>query len=193
MGGIDYTVETVEDGSLRVLNEREARRYLDPRFALGFRALSRGLAGLFICAALLGCAADSQTASHDSTFASNANTGASHQSSAAFQRSRWVGVGRHGGCNLSWAVDLIQERDRITGRLILEDIEYEIHGIVDSDGSMYDVRGGKSAASKGVLGPRFIRLSVDFGDLQATGKYAVETSDSNDCATEFELNRYAAD
>ncbi len=90
-------------------------------------------------------------------------------------------------------MDLTQDEDRITGRLILEDIEYEIHGIVDSDGTMYDVRGGKSAASKGVLGPRFIKLSVDFGDLHATGKYAVETSDSNDCATKFELNRYAAD
>jgi hypothetical protein len=141
----------------------------------------------------LGCATNPQTTSHDSTFQSNANTDASHQYSAAPSRSRWVGVGRHGGCNLTWAVDLIQDKDRIAGRLILEDIEYEIHGIIDSDGTMYDARGGKSAASKGVLGPRFIRLSVDFGDLQATGKYAVETSDSNDCATEFELNRYAAD
>lgn len=178
---------------MRVLDERVACPYRDPKFALGFRALSRGLAGLFMCAALVGCTAKPQTTSRDSAHASNDNTGASHKSSVAPTRSRWVGVGRHGGCNLSWAVDLIQERDRITGRLILEDIEYEIHGIVDSDGSMYDVRGGKSAASKGVLGPRFIRLSVDFGDLQATGKYAVETSDSNDCATEFELNRYAAD
>lgn len=175
------------------LNERVACFYRDPAFAPRLRTLSRGLAGLLMCAAFTGCSDRPQTTSYSGSDVSNSETGVLVQTSATPLRSRWVGVGRHGGCNLSWAVDLIQERDRITGRLILEDIEYEIHGIVDSDGSMYDVRGGKSAASKGVLGPRFIRLSVDFGDLQATGKYAVETSDSNDCATEFELNRYAAD
>ena len=170
-----------------------ARLYRDPTLAPKLRALSRGLAGLLICAAFTGCADKPQTTSSYSSDVSNSETGVFTHTPAAPRRSRWVGVGRNGGCNLTWAVDLIQNKDRITGRLILEDIEYEIHGIIGSDGTMYDVRGGKSSASKGVLGPRYIRLSVDFGDLHATGKYAVETSDSNDCATEFELNRYAAD
>ena len=178
---------------MRILKKLTTRRYRDPIFAPKLRALSRALAGPLICVALTGCAEKPQTASHDSSSVSNSQTGALNHTSAVIRRSRWVGVGRHGGCNLTWAVDLIQDADRISGRLILEDIEYEIHGIVGSDGTMYDVRGGKSSASKGVLGPRFIRLSVDFGDLHATGKYAVETSDSNDCATEIELNRYAAD
>ncbi len=90
-------------------------------------------------------------------------------------------------------MDLIQQDNRITGRIILEGIEYDIHGVVGADGSMHDARAAKSAEFKGFLGPRFLNVSLDFGDTESTGYYAVDTSNPDKCATAVELKRYAAE
>ena len=87
-------------------------------------------------------------------------------------------------------MDLIQQDNRITGRIILEGAEYHTHGVVNADGSMHDARAGKSAESQGIPGPRFLKVSLDFSDLEATGHYAAETSNPDNCATAVELKRY---
>ncbi len=108
-------------------------------------------------------------------------------------RSRWVGIGREDACGLSWAMDLLQEDDRITGRFLWEDLQYDIRGRIEPDGAMEDVRAAKSAVSKGALGPRYVQVSLQFGPRMATGQYWAETTGPDKCKTSVELKRYAAD
>lgn len=58
---------------------------------------------------------------------------------------------------------------------------------------MEDVRAGKSAASKGALGPRYVQVSLQFGLRTATGQYWAEVMGPGKCETSVELKRYAAD
>jgi len=116
-----------------------------------------------------------------------------HSDDAKVERSRWVGIGSYDACGLSWALDLRQEGDRITGQLLWETVRYDLTGKLTSDGSLHNVRAGKSPDFNGTPAPRFVLVSLDFGETRAVGHYAAETRGSNDCATAVELKRYAAD
>jgi hypothetical protein len=109
------------------------------------------------------------------------------------ERSRWVGIGSYDACGLSWALDLHQEGDRITGQLLWETVRYDLTAALSKDGSLQNVRAGKSPDFNGTPAPRFVLVSLDFGETKAVGRYAAETKGSNDCATAVELKRYAAD
>ena len=104
---------------------------------------------------------------------------------------RWVGIGRADACGLSWAFDLVQDHERISGRLLREDLQYDLHGTIGANGRMTEIRAGKSAAFNGVPGPRFIMVSLTFGPLRASGHFAVETGGRDACLTAVELRRYA--
>ena len=116
-----------------------------------------------------------------------------HSDDAKVERSRWVGIGSYDACGLSWALDLHQEGDRITGQLLWETVRYDLTGKLTKDGSLHNVRAGKSPDFNGTPAPRFVLVSLDFGETRAVGHYAAETKGSNDCATAVELKRYAAD
>ncbi len=109
------------------------------------------------------------------------------------ERSRWVGIGSYDACGLSWALDLDQVGNRITGRLLWETVRYDLSGTLTKEGSLHNVRAGKSPDFKGTPAPRFVLISLEFGATRAVGQYAAETKGSNDCATAVELKRYAAD
>ena len=116
-----------------------------------------------------------------------------HSDDVKVERSRWVGIGSYDACGLSWALDLDQVGNRITGRLLWETVRYDLTGKLTNDGSLHNVRAGKSPDFNGTPAPRFVLVSLDFGATRAVGHYTAETKCSNDCATAVELKRYAAD
>lgn len=118
---------------------------------------------------------------------------AGHPNDVEVERSRWVGIGSYDACGLSWALDLHQEGNRVTGRLLWETVRYDLTGTIMKDGSLHNARAGKSPEFNGTPAPRFVLVSLDFGATRAIGSYAAETQGSDDCATAVELKRYAAE
>ena len=109
------------------------------------------------------------------------------------ERSRWVGIGSYDACGLSWAIDLVQDGDRVSGYLLWETVRYDLSGTIAPDGRLRKARAGKSPDFNGVPAPRFVIVSLEFGARKAVGYYAAETQGSSDCATAVELDRYAAE
>ncbi len=109
------------------------------------------------------------------------------------ERSRWVGIGSYDACGLSWAIDLVQDGDRVSGYLLWETVRYDFRGTIAPNGSLRKARAGKSPDFNGTPAPRFVIVSLDFGARKAVGYYAAETQGSSDCATAVELDRYAAE
>ena len=148
--------------------------------------------GLTVALVLGACAETGESPTHNAGQPSSGTVQAEN-SVLDISRSRWVGIGREDACGLFWAMDLLQEDDRITGRFLWEDLQYDIRGRIEPDGAMEDVRAGKSAASKGALGPRYVQVSLQFGLRTATGQYWAEVTGPGKCETSVELKRYAAD
>ncbi len=118
---------------------------------------------------------------------------AGRPSDVKVERSRWVGIGSYDACGLSWAFDLLQDGDRVTGRLLWETVRYDLSGVIAPDGRLHKVRAGKSPDFNGTPAPRFVIVTLEFGARRAVGYYAAETQGAIDCATAVELERYAAE
>lgn len=115
------------------------------------------------------------------------------QNGREIERSRWVGIGSYDACGLSWAIDLVQDGDKVSGHFIWETVRYDLRGTIPPNGSLQKARAGKSPDFNGIPAPRFVIVSLDFGARRAVGSYAAETRGSNDCATAVELERYATE
>ena len=109
------------------------------------------------------------------------------------ERSRWVGIGSYDACGLSWAFDLVQDGNKVSGHLLWETVRYDLSGTIPPNGSLHKARAGKSPDFNGTPAPRFVIVNLNFGSRRAVGTYAAETRGSNDCATAVELVRYAAE
>jgi hypothetical protein len=116
-----------------------------------------------------------------------------HPNDLEVERSRWVGIGSIDACGLSWAFDLVQDGEKVSGHLLWETVRYDLSGTITPDGSLPKARAGKSPDFNGTPAPRFMTVNLDFGARRAVGYYAAETQGSDDCATAAELNRYAAE
>lgn len=108
-------------------------------------------------------------------------------------RSRWVGIGSYDTCGLSWAIDLTQDGNQVSGHFFWETVRYDLSGTIPPNGKLRKARAGKSPDFNGTPAPRFVIVNLEFGARRAVGSYAAETRGSNDCATPVELERYAAE
>ena len=70
------------------------------------------------------------------------------------ERSRWVGIGSTDACGLSWAFDLVQDRDKVSGHLLWETVRYDLSGTLAPNGSLQKARAGKSSDFTGTPAPR---------------------------------------
>jgi len=148
-----------------------------------------GLSAIFVPLALLwGCGTGAEP-----VVLSETEPVAGHPEDLPVERSRWVGIGSYDACGLSWALDLHQDGDRVTGRLLWETVRYDLKGTLSEDGTLENARAGKNPDFNGTPAPRFVRVSLNFGATRAIGSYAAETKGSNDCATAVELKRYSAE
>lgn len=124
---------------------------------------------------------------------SNLEPVAGHPNDLEVVRSRWVGIGSYDACGLSWALDLLQQGDKVSGRLLWETVRYDLTGTIAPNGRLDRARAGKNPDFNGTPAPRFVIVDLDFGAYRAVGSYAAETRGSNDCRTAVELRRYAAE
>ena len=109
------------------------------------------------------------------------------------ERSRWVGIGSYDACGLSWGLDLHQEGDRVTGKLLWETVRYDLKATLTNDGNL-SARADKNSTRNGIFpAPRSVLVNLNFGETKASGSYAAETNGPINCATAVELKRYAAD
>ena len=109
------------------------------------------------------------------------------------ERSRWVGIGSYDACGLSWGLDLHQEGNRVAGKLLWETVRYDLKATLTDDGYL-NAKARKNSALNGIFpAPRFVLVSLNFGETEAIGSYAAETEGPINCATAVELKRYAAD
>ena len=79
------------------------------------------------------------------------------------ERSRWVGIGSYDACGLSWAFDLMQDGDKVSGHLLWETVRYDLSGTIAPDGSLRKARAGKSPDFNGTPAPRFVIVNQAFG------------------------------
>ena len=109
------------------------------------------------------------------------------------ERGRWVGIGSYDSCGLSWGLDLHQEGNRITGKLLWETVRYDIKATLTDDRNL-SARANKNSTRNGIFpAPRSVLVNLNFDGTRARGSYAAETNGPIDCATTIELKRYAAD
>ena len=153
--------------------------------------MSRLFAVLMAAWLLPACAHAPEPVGYPAPEAEVAELGTSDE--ALIERSRWVGIGSYDSCGLSWAIDLLQDGNRVSGQFLWETVRYELHGTIPPNGSLHRIRAGKSPDFNGTPAPRFVIISLDFGARRAVGSYAAETRGSNDCSTAVELVRYLAE
>jgi hypothetical protein len=65
-----------------------------------------------------------------------------------------VGIGSTDACGLSWAFDLVQDRDKVSGHLLWETVRYDLSGTLAPNGSLQKARAGKSSDFTGTPAPR---------------------------------------
>jgi hypothetical protein len=116
-----------------------------------------------------------------------------HPNDREIERSRWVGIGSTDACGLSWAFDLVQDGNKVSGHLLWETVRYDLSGTIAPNDILKKARAGKSPDFNGTPAPRFVIVSLEFGARRAVGYYAAETQGSDDCATAVELDRYAVE
>ena len=104
-----------------------------------------------------------------------------------------MGIGSTDACGLSWAFDLAQDGDKVSGHLLWETVPYDLSGTLAPNGRLQKARARKSPDSTGTPALRLVTVSLEFGARRAVGYYAAETQGSDDCATAIELDRYAAE
>ncbi len=69
------------------------------------------------------------------------------------ERSRWWGSGSTDACGLSWAFDLVPDRDKVSGHLLWETVRYDLSGILAPTGSLQKAGAGKSPDFTGTPAP----------------------------------------
>jgi hypothetical protein len=154
--------------------------------------MARQLAALFTMLLLLACSTAREPAREPAGL-SELEPVPEPPNNLEVERSRWVGIGSYDACGLSWAFDLVQDGDKVSGHLLWETVRYDLSGTIPPNGRLEKARAGKSPDFNGTPAPRFVIVNLEFGARRAVGTYAAETRGSNDCATAVELLRYAAE
>ena len=109
--------------------------------------------------------------------------------SAAFD-GKWVAEGQDDGCGSSWAMEIDILNGQAKGMLWRGRVTYDFEGLLDSEGRIKKVLAGKTEASNGVVGPRFITVNAAFREDVARGDYSMPAAGVGTCAVSFNLNRH---
>ena len=102
---------------------------------------------------------------------------------------RWIGQGPSGACGNSWAMDLQILEQKVSGKLWLAEVEYDLYGRLGPDGKMQRARAGKTPSNAHRPGPRFLEINLLFQGAKADGDYAVAAYDRRMCATHVTLTK----
>src|SRR5262249_3795622 len=102
---------------------------------------------------------------------------------------KWVGEGQSDGCGSPWAMEIDVQNGTAKGLLWRGRVEYNFEGRLDGKGQLDKILAGRTAASNGVVGPRFITVNATFAEDAATGSYSMPTPGAGTCTAAVSLNR----
>jgi hypothetical protein len=105
---------------------------------------------------------------------------------------KWTGEGGNDGCGSPWAMEIKVEGGQAKGLLWRGKAEYNFQGQVNREGKLEKALAGKTAASNGIVGPRFITVNAAFGDDTASGDYSMAAMGASACTVAVTLNRHQA-
>lgn len=105
---------------------------------------------------------------------------------------KWTGEGGNDGCGSAWAMEISVNGGEAKGLLWRGRAEYNFQGQVDREGRLDKLLAGKTPASNGIVGPRFITVNAAFGDETASGDYSMAAPGAGTCAVAVTLNRHQA-
>ena len=103
---------------------------------------------------------------------------------------KWVGEGENDGCGSPWAMEIAVENGAARGMLWRGRLEYNFEGRIDGEGRLDKVLAGRTTASTGVVGPRFITVNIAFQDDAAQGDYSMPAPGVGVCTVAVNLNRH---
>lgn len=105
---------------------------------------------------------------------------------------KWTGEGENDGCGSPWAMEIRVQGGEAKGLLWRGKAEYNFQGEVNREGKLEMLLAGKTAASNGVVGPRFITVNTTFGEEVASGDYSMAAPGVGTCNVAVTLNRHQA-
>ena len=103
---------------------------------------------------------------------------------------KWVAEGQDDGCGSSWAMEIDILNGRARGVLWRGWATYDFEGRLDSEGRLIKVLAGKTEASNGIVGPRFITVNATFAEETATGDYSMRAFGPTTCTAAVKLSRH---
>ena len=103
---------------------------------------------------------------------------------------KWVGEGESDGCGSSWAMEIAVQDGAAKGMLWRGKLEYNFEGRVDGQGRLDKILAGRTAASRGIVGPRFITVNATFANDSAQGDYSMPATGAGTCVVSFSLSRH---
>lgn len=105
---------------------------------------------------------------------------------------KWTGEGADDGCGSAWAMVINVKAGEARGMLWRGRAEYNFEGRVDREGQLQKLLAGKTPASNGIVGPRFITVNAALGDETASGDYSMAAPGPSTCTVVVTLDRHQA-
>ncbi|WP_119299805.1 hypothetical protein [Dongia deserti] len=105
---------------------------------------------------------------------------------------KWTGEGGNDGCGSPWAMEISVTGGEAKGLLWRGKAEYNFQGTINREGKLEKALAGKTPASNGVVGPRFITVNAAFGEEAAGGDYSMAAGSAGTCTVAVNLNRHQA-
>ena len=105
---------------------------------------------------------------------------------------KWAAESPEEACGLPWAMQIEVRNGKAEGMLWRGKLAYNFAGSIDREGRLDKALAGKTAASNGIAGPRFITVNATFGDDRADGDYSMPAPGSQECTVPVALTRHQA-
>jgi hypothetical protein len=103
---------------------------------------------------------------------------------------KWAGEGENDGCGSPWAMEVAVDNGMAKGMLWRGRLEYNFEGRINGEGRLDKVLAGRTAASTGLVGPRFITVNAAFQNDAAQGDYSMAAIGVGTCVVSFNLSRH---
>jgi len=105
---------------------------------------------------------------------------------------KWVAEGTDDGCGLPYAMEVEVRNGEAQGMLWRGKLSYNFAGRIDGDGRLDKALAGKTAASNGIVGARFITVNASFRDDRADVDYSMPVEGNRECTVPVVLTRHQA-
>ena len=100
---------------------------------------------------------------------------------------KWVAEGTEDACSSPWAMQIEVRNGTAEGMLWRGKAAYNFVGSLNGEGRLEKVLAGKTEASNGIVGPRFITVNAAFKEDAAQGDYSMPAVGVGTCVVSFNL------